>query len=174
MKTILLTLCLLLSASSFAHPFDGFLGNYKVTGPVKIRNENAKDCNRFNLRNLVALKVLRSTHGYQQSHALVLESFQTASAHPIMEYKYVNEFQTAGSYAKTTSTPTSASNELGDWTSNPFERSSLTVTLENLESGTLFTVTEAHYENSRFMSGCQYQASLTKYPASKNLTRRRR
>jgi hypothetical protein len=160
MKSVLISVAMLLSVSAFANPFDGVVGQYKVIGKPQIRNENVKSCNRFDFKNIVGVKVEKDASGYQQSHMIYIQKPNGWSGHPISDFNYTNEFKAAGSYAKTAGDK--ALNESGTWSANPVEKETLTVSLEKSGSNYVFKMVEALYENSALTAACHYQVQLTK------------
>lgn len=163
MNHLLIILTLSFTAAAIANPFDAFEGEYKVSSSPQIKSENAKECNRFDFKNINGLKVEKNTNGYQQTHVLKVITPYGWSGVPVMDFNYTNPFNSAGSYAKTTGSTSFASNEYGTWVNKTDHKETLMVSLENSASGYNFKMTEALYENSVLSAACYYQVQITKY-----------
>jgi hypothetical protein len=162
MKSLFVAAVLLISTSAFANSFDQFVGEFKISGSPQIRSENAKFCNRFNFKNIVGIKVEKNTNGYQQSHMIYFQNPTGWAGHPVMDFTFTNDFKIGGSYAKTSGSDHSASNEYGTWGSNRDYKETIRVILT--ESGSSFNlkVVEALWENIAPTAACYYEVQLTK------------
>jgi hypothetical protein len=160
MKVIFTAATILFSASAFANPFDKFVGHYKVNGSPQITNESAKFCNRFDFKNVVRVRVERNSSGYQQTHLVYIENQTGWSVHPLTEFEYTDELKLGGSYARTTGTDYSATNEYGAWSTNPDKKETLIIQLDRTSFGLVFSMNEALYENSGLKAACHYQVKL--------------
>lgn len=152
MKFLLTAFSLFLSISAFGNSFDGFIGEYKVSGTPSIKAEKTKFCNRFDFKSIKGFEVKSDSTGYKQSHVLYFMNRNGWSGHPVMDY-----VDTAGSYAKTTGSSDWASNE---WGSGTPENEKLTVTLSKKEATYLLTMSEELVSKGTVIAACYYQVSL--------------
>ncbi|MBY0371286.1 hypothetical protein K2X33_11405 [bacterium] len=158
-----LFLAALISTTASANPFDAFVGEYKTVGAPLIRNQNAKECNRFDFKNITGLKVEKDTSGYKQSHMVYVLTSSGRSGLAVMEYAFDGDLGTGGSYAKTSGNSTTAYNEFGTRGTNPSRNETLAASVEKSAAGYTFKLTEALYEPSTTLTAsCHYSVLLTK------------
>jgi hypothetical protein len=112
----------------------------------------------------VGFSITADTHGYEQSHLLRFYNSGPQGhgwfGHPVMEYKYTNDFGSGGSYAKTAGEEAHAQNELGEW--DRTRTHSLVVSLRKTDRGVLLEMADRYFEGKRGTGGCVYEVGLAR------------
>ena len=157
-----ISLLVLLPVIAFANPFDGFVGEYKVSSELVVTSSDAADCARIQMDRLSEVKIRKGDYGFKNTHVVTLVRGGMYLSYPIAEY--YREYGPTNSsdyvvYAKTTGDENSAKNERG--VKSPNTSKKFVIALEKQAGETNLKMTTEGTVNSTTTS-CVYEVDLEK------------
>lgn len=158
MKTLFIFVSLF-STSSFANPFDSFIGKFQIDGKIQIKNLNAKACIRYSIPNLTGIEVKQDKNGYKQSHMIYLNNPNGWSGIPVMQFEDRPDYlDQSVVYASKVQGDLNFAEVIHN--SNAKEYLSDDFSLERQNGKIILRFSEEAIKNNTVIAGCYYQVTV--------------